>query len=226
MLAEVTAEEAAVERYRVSPAGRPLVICLEGIDGCGKSTQADLLVRHYEERGVPVALVKHPGQTPFGGAVRKVLLSGSQSACDLAARLLFWADHLDAAASAGGFTGTGVVVLDRHPRYSNLAYGAAMGTDREILHRVDELLAPYGVIPDITLVLDVPAGVAWRRLMDRGKLTVVEERGLDYFRRVRQEYLLLTEVYLEVTVVDGTGEPQEVHSRVLGAIKARGFLAA
>lgn len=222
MLAEV---ETIMQR-EVHPGGRPLAICLEGIDGCGKTTQAELLVRHCEKRGVPVALVKHPGQTPFGGAVRKVLLSGPQPASDLAARLLFWADHLDVAASADGFSGAGIIVLDRHPRYSNLAYGAAMGTGREILHRLEELLAPCGIIPDVALVLDVPAGVAWRRLANRGKLTAVEERGLDYFRRVRQEYLYLAEEYLEVAVVDGAGEPQEVHSRILGALKARGLLAA
>lgn len=152
--------------------------------------------------------------------MRKLLLSGIQATVDLAARLLFWADHLDAAAS---LPEADVIIFDRHPRYSNYAYGVAMGTPAWVLERLDEALSGFGVVPDVTVVLDVPAETAWERMASRGSLTVIEKRGLEYFRRVRRGYLELAELYLEVTVVSGEGAPGEVHEKVLGSF---GRLAA
>lgn len=193
---------------------RPFKVCLEGIDGCGKSTQVSLLVEHFRNEGHDVAVVKHPGFTPFGLEVRKLLLSGVQATADLAARLLFWADHIDAAA---GLPEADVIVFDRHPRYSNYAYGVAMGTPVWVLERLDGVLSGFSVVPDVTVVLDVPPETAWERMASRGNLTVIEKRGLEYFRRVRQGYLELAELYLEVAVVPGDGTPEEVHEKVVRA---------
>ncbi|MGB9886654.1 MAG: dTMP kinase [Moorellales bacterium] len=199
---------------------RPFKVCFEGIDGCGKSTQVELLVRRLREEGLEAAVVKHPGFTRFGREVRKLLLSGAQADADLASRLLFWADHIDAVAN---LPEADVVVFDRHPRYSNYAYGAAMGTPVPVLVQLDDILSGFGAVPDLTFVIDVPAEVAWRRMEARGGLTVIERRGLEYFRKVRHAYLELAEHYLEVAVVRGDGAPEAVHQKVLEFF---GWLAA
>ena len=59
---------------------RPFKVCFEGIDGCGKSTQVDLLVRRLREERLEAAVVKHPGFTRFGREVRRLLLSSGAQA--------------------------------------------------------------------------------------------------------------------------------------------------
>lgn len=197
---------------------RPFKVCFEGIDGCGKSTQVELLVRRFREVGFEAAVVKHPGFTRFGQEVRRLLLSGVQADADLASRLLFWADHINAAAN---LPEADVLIFDRHPRYSNYAYGVAMGTPAWVLEQLDETLSGFGAVPDVAVVLDVPAEAAWERVAARGSLTAIEKRGLEYFRRVRRGYVELAKRYLEVAVVSGDGAPEAVHQRVLESLGRR-----
>jgi dTMP kinase len=187
-------------------------ICFEGIDGCGKSTQVRLLVEHLQSRGLSVAVVKHPGYTAFGAELRKLLLGGVQASVDLASRLVFLADYVETTAA---LPKADVIIMDRHPRYSNYAYGIAMGTPAEAILALDRALEGFIALPDITIVLDVEAETAWERMLARGKLTVIEERGLEYFRRARFCYLNSVMVFPEVVVVPGDKEPEEIHRLVL-----------
>lgn len=188
-------------------------ICFEGIDGCGKSTQVRLLVEHLQSRGLSVAVVKHPGYTAFGAELRKLLLGGVQASVDLASRLVFLADYVETTAA---LPKADVVIMDRHPRYSNYAYGIAMGTPKEAILALDRALEGFIALPDVTFVLDVAAETAWKRMLARGKLTVIEERGLEYFLRVRACYLDSIWVFPEVTVIPGDDKtPEEIHKLVL-----------
>jgi dTMP kinase len=66
-----------------------LTICFEGIDGCGKSTQAKMLEKALQEMGYYPCLLNHPGQTKFGQEIKNLILNGTQPKADIAHRLLF-----------------------------------------------------------------------------------------------------------------------------------------
>lgn len=192
-------------------------ICFEGIDGCGKTTQIRLLEQRLIDEGFSVATMKHPGSTPLGAALREILLAGLPRA-DVAARLLFLADAVEAAVT---LPEVDVLVFDRHVVYSNVAYGAAMGTPPGLLEGLAATLEPWLALSDVTFFIDVPVVEAFRRLEARGSLTAIERRGLAYFERVRRAYLELALRRLEVVVLDGTRSPEEIHSEVWRVLKER-----
>jgi dTMP kinase len=194
-------------------------ICFEGIDGCGKSTQVKMLKEALEEMGLKPCLVKHPGQTEFGQALRELILYGPQPGSDLAHRLLFWADMVETTAR---YQNKQVIIFDRHPKYSNFAYSKGMGFDKETYFSVLSAILDHVLKPDIAFIIDVPVEVAFVRIHQRGKkLTAVEKRGKTYFECVRAAYQNLERIYPEVIVVDGTRNPQEVHQEILYEVKKK-----
>jgi len=196
---------------------QPFVIALEGIDGSGKSTQAQLLAARFENAKV----IRHPGYTPSGEKLRELLLRQDFSYCDLAARLLFWADHLlTVEALAQG--SAELVVLDRHPFYSNWAYGTALGTDKELLEKLAEVLRGKWIEPDLTIVLDVPPEVALPRLhVKRKKLDSIEARGSSYLQDVRSAYLELELVqnHSEVVVINACLPKEKVFEEIMHQLR-------
>jgi len=194
---------------------KPFVIALEGIDGSGKSSLARGLVERIEN----VKVIRHPGYTPAGAKLRELLLHRDFSHCDLAARLLFWIDHL-LTVKALAHEGAELIVFDRHPFYSNLAYGTALGTEGELLEQIAGVLRGNWVIPDVTFILDVSPEVAISRKV--GELDKIEARGIDYLCRVRAVYLELTRTRSEVVVIDAGLPKEEVLARVLKQLHKAG----
>ncbi|MEW6425299.1 MAG: hypothetical protein AB1523_11265 [Bacillota bacterium] len=114
-----------------------LIICFEGIDGCGKSTQVRLLAEKLRREGHKVEIVKHPGQTEFGQEVRRLILEGVQPRSDLAYRLLFWADLAETAEAYK--KNVDFLIFDRHPRFSKFMvrrFNADAGEVMEKIQRV------------------------------------------------------------------------------------------
>lgn len=199
-----------------------MVVCFEGIDGAGKSTQAQLLASHLRQAGYKVLVVSHPGFSEFGKRIRELLLGEPQPMMDLTARLLFYADHLEAVAELQRQAFEGVVIFDRHPFYSNCAYGAAMGVSVARLVGIEwELRRARAVVqPDLTIVLDVSVKEAMKRLRKRSEsLTVIEMRGEQYFEKVRQIYLSFAKKP-EVVVIDAEAGLDEVFSCVLKVFRS------
>jgi len=195
---------------------KPLVIALEGIDGSGKSTQAKLLAACFEN----VRIIQHPGYTPSGSKLRELLLYQDFSHCDLAARLLFWADHLLTAETLIQEDNTALTVLDRHPFYSNWAYGTALGTGKELLERLAEVLRGQWIEPALTIILDVSPEVALSRLQRKGKkLDSIEARGLSYLRKVRLAYSELAYNCPEVIVMNAGLSKEEVLIEILEQLR-------
>jgi dTMP kinase len=195
-------------------------VCFEGIDGCGKSTQAKMLMEALERTGLKPYPVKHPGQTEFGRALRELILYGPQPKSDLAHRLLFWADLIETTVQ---YQEESVIIFDRHPRYSNYAYSAGMPDFNEDMHyALLDTFWEWTLEPDITFVVDVPVKTASARVRQRNKeLTAVEKRGELYFERVRSAYQKLGETCSEVVIVDGTRDPLEVYQEILHEVKKK-----
>jgi dTMP kinase len=194
---------------------RGLLIALEGIDGCGKSTQA----RALAER-LGALLTFEPGATPLGKSLRRLVLDRDQApVSERSEALLMAADraqHLAEVVLPALDAGTWVVT-DRFSA-STIAYqGFGRGLDRTELDGLIEW-ATGGVSPDLTLLIDVPLDVAARR---RGVVPGdrLEAQGDHFLQRVADGYrCLAAEAATPWLVVDGTGSEQEVAASVWSGV--------
>jgi len=194
-----------------------LFVCFEGGDGAGKSTQVRLLTEALERRGRRVVVTRQPGGTPLGQQIRDLVLHGDHMAARAEA-LLFAADkahHVEALIRPALAEGA-VVVTDRYVDSSITYQGAGrdLGADeiRDLQH-----WAVGGVLPDLTIVLDVAPEVGRAR---RGEVHDRLESEADAFHAaVRQGYLDLAAAdpgrYL---VLDASDAVESLHAAVLARV--------
>ena len=198
-------------------------IVLDGPDGCGKSTQAELLAKWLESEGVPTSHFRDPGDTDIGEKIREILLNPEHLAMDtrtelllyMAARAQLWAERIAPALKANH-----CVVLDRwlSSTCAYQGYAGGFGTDKVIGIATDCL---ERVWPDLTIILDVDLKTAAERL-DR-QLDRMEAKGNGYHQRVRQGFLQLAVEHENVLVVDATSKIEMVHKNILQLISEVSF---
>lgn len=197
-------------------------IVFEGIEGSGKTTQAHRLGEWLAARATPHRVVREPGGTAAGEAIRRVLLEGDElpSRAELllllAARAALLEEQVRPALAAGH-----IVIADRY-ELSTLAYqGYGRGLPLEEVRRLNAF-ATGGLRPDLTLVLAVSSseGTARRRLAGR-RDDRIERAGPAFHERVAEAYRLLAEHEPGIECVDGSGPPNDVEARVLRVLGAR-----
>jgi dTMP kinase len=215
---------------------RGTFITLEGVEGCGKSTQARRLLERFERSGRTVLAAREPGGTPVAEAVRRILLDPAQAGLSAEAELLLIAaaraDHVRRVLEPALAAGT-TVVCDRFSDSTRAYQGAGRGLEPAIVERVDEV-ARGPLVPDVTLLLDVPAELGLRRARARnedasaGAESRIDDEDLAFHRRVRSGFLRLAGAEpRRVWVIDASGEPDEVERRVERALaRARPGLLA
>ena len=196
-----------------------LFITFEGADGCGKTTQINLLKKYLEENGHNVLLTREPGGKGLGEKVREILLNYDGPVSDRCESFLFLADraqNVDVIVKPALAEGK-IVLCDRHTD-STVAYqGYGRGLNLDEIHILNNL-ATGGKKPDITFVFDVDIETSMRRVgkeKDR-----MESSGKDFFNRVRQGYLKLAKLEPNrIKVVDSTKSIEEVHQKVIEIIE-------
>jgi len=199
-------------------------IVLEGLDGVGKTTQVALLDSWLDAIGCPHTLVREPGGTPVGEAIRDVVLGRTdldmppeaELMLILAARAAVVRDVVRPALEAGRS-----VVADRFA-LSTLAYQArGRGLDEEAVRGAIEL-ATGGLTPDLCVVLDLPLDEAMgRTARNPGAPDRIQREGEGFRRAVREAYLALAESEPGVEVLSAQGTPEEVHGRLRELLLAR-----
>lgn len=202
-------------RDRTRSGGPGRFIVLDGIDGCGKSTQAEWLVGALRaSTGGEVLHLREPGSTEVGEAIRRILLSRELALGPAVEALLFAAarrqmlDEVVAPALEAG----GTVVCERF-HASTFAYQAVAGgldEDSVIALLADWAGAPS---PDLIVLLDVDVEAAGERRGAAGDR--IEDRGRDFQRRVAAGYRRYAERAPNVAVVAGDGPPERVSEAVM-----------
>ena len=202
-----------------------MFISFEGIDGVGKSTQADLLEKYLIGLGKTVVRTLEPGGTDVGVEIRKILLHHRGELAPRAEAALFAADraHHVATKIRPALARGEIVITDRYFD-SSVAY---QGAGRELA--MDEvrnlsLWAVGGLLPNLTVLLDLPADVARARRNTTGtEPDRLESEKIEFFERARQAYLGLAneepERFLVVDASLDVNQMQEIiRARVSGLI--------
>jgi len=198
-------------------AGRGLFAAFEGGEGCGKSTQVPVLAAGLREKGFLVRTTFEPGDGVLGQAIRAIVLDPANSGLDdRAEALLYAADRAQHVATiiAPALAGGQVVLTDRYVD-SSLAYQAA-GREQP----VEEIAyistwATQGLVPDLTVVLDVPVDVGLARVRGRAAVDRLEGESQAFHERVRQSFLFMAAAdparYL---VLDATASREALAARI------------
>ena len=204
-----------------------LFISVEGIDGCGKSTQAGLLARALELTGRDVLRLREPGGVAISEKIRAILLDPANAemgdVCELllyeAARAQLVHQVICPALAAGR-----VVMCDRFYDSTTAYQAFADGLERAMVAQANEL-AVDGCHPDLTLVFDLPVEEALRRRSGRdGAEDGLELKGLEFLRRVAEGFRALAEEEpRRVKLVDATHSVAGVFENVVRELRAAGL---
>ncbi|MGI6558187.1 MAG: dTMP kinase [Limnochordia bacterium] len=198
-------------------------ITLEGPDGTGKTTQAKLLLQFLEEQGRPGIHTFEPGGTTIGRAIRELVLSTRWG--QMAGRtelLLMAADRAQHVAEViRPALAEGLIVVCERYIDSTLAYqGYGLGEDLSLIRQANEL-ATGGLLPDLTIVLDVEPATAQSRTAGRTQ-DRIEGRGAEFQARVREGYRKLCAAFPErMHLICAEGDVQVVHRRIVQLVASR-----
>lgn len=202
----------------------------EGAEGVGKSTQIRRLCSRLEAMDAPFLAVREPGGTPLGNEIRTVLLDPSQRITPRAEALLFMAsraqlvDDIVLPAIEEGR----LVIADRFflSTYAYQVHGRGLKED-EI--RVTNAFATRGIVPALTILLDLPIGEGLRRASARGDHDRMEQSGDAFVRRVTLAFREFATPEWQsnhpecgpVVAVDASGSEEEVSSRIDAVLTER-----
>lgn len=191
-------------------------IALEGVDGSGKSTVGKALVQRLGDLGEEAILVREPGGTDVGEAVRRLLLD-SDSLDHWAEVFLFAAQRAELAREViAPALEEGTWVVSDRTYYSSIAYqGRARGLGEETVRSINET-GLEGVLPDHVFVLDVEPDVALARQDNPDR---IGKEGIDFQAAVRSCYLDLAEAEEKVVVMDGTMTVDDMVDKILEIVR-------
>ena len=203
---------------------RGLFITLEGLDGCGKSTQIERLARALESGGLDVITTREPGGTPVGERVRGLLDSDTSVGIAATTELFLIAgaraQHVVELIKPGVAAGK-IVISDRYTDSTVAFQGYGRGLDLSMIDEINEI-ATGGVWPDLTILFDLDPEVARSRRNDRsmsGWMGAVDEEKLEFHTRVREGYLsLAAREANRIRVVEASGSLEETHAKVMSLV--------
>jgi dTMP kinase len=196
---------------------RGLFVTLEGGDGSGKTTQAELLEQWLVERGRTVVRTREPGGTEVGIEVREIVLHHRGDIAPRAEALLYAADraHHVATVVRPALERGHVVIQDRYVDSSVAYQGAGRVLDPREVRQLSEW-ATEGLMPDLTLLFDLPPEVARKRLDGvRTRYDRLEAEAGAFHDRVRAAYLEIAESYpARIAVIDATDPVEAIAADV------------
>jgi len=189
---------------------KPFYAAIDGIDGCGKTTQIKLLSDYLAGLNIPFYVTKEPGGTDVGGILRKILISKDYHVEPETELLLYSADRLEHQKK--------VVIPNMHKGYSVIsdrfisstyAYQVfGRGLDRSLLDFLRNI--SVSIYPDVTIIIDIEPSVALERAKNRlKKYGMMEKEGkfeslnIDFYAKVRDGFLWYADNFRNVVVLDG-----------------------
>jgi dTMP kinase len=199
--------------------GKPgLFITFEGPDGSGKSTQARMLAERLRGQGRSILESVEPGGTPIGQQIRRILLDPANKELTATAELLlmFAARAQNVEQWILPALDEGKIVISDRFTDSSIAYqGAGRGLGRNTVLELDRI-ACKGLIPDLTICIDIDTETGLSRALGRGGVdTRLEEQAIEFHQRARAAYHELARMEPQrFRLIDGRGTPQAIAAKV------------
>ena len=196
-----------------------LFITFEGIDGCGKTTQINLLKNYLENNGYKVILTREPGAKGLGEKLREILLNYDGEVSSNCESFLFLADraqHIDTIIKPAIQNGT-VVLCDRHTD-STIAYqGYGRSLDLDQIKQLNNI-ATSGIKPDIIFILDIDIETSLTRI-GKGR-DRMENSGCEFFERVRNGYIEISKQEPErVKLLNGKDTIDNLNKQIIDSVQ-------
>ena len=203
------------------------LISFEGSEGSGKSTQIARLAAHLQKLGREVITVREPGGTEIGEQIRNIIVHNSKGdeMCAETELLLFTAARAQLVREiiAPALMKGTVVLSDRYLDSSTVYQGIGRNLALDPVHQINRF-AVGNVMPDLTIVIDVPTEVSLARIHQRASDIPdrMERENIDFYNKVREGYLLLAKGMPErFAVVDGTKSEEVIQKKIWEVVKPR-----
>ena len=188
-----------------------MYIIFEGIDGCGKSTQIELLKDIYKD----ATFTKEPGGTKFGKTAREILLNGELKSKS-AELLLFLADRAEHYKEIIEPNLESIVISDRG-FLSGIAYAITNDSslDLEFLITLNKF-ALNNTLPQKSIIFKITKDELIKRVNERGELDKIEQRGFDYLLQIQENlFLVANKLGLDYLEIDATKSKEDIHKEIL-----------
>lgn len=193
-----------------------MLLTFEGIDFCGKSTQASLLVERLQGT-CTVRFIREPGGTRISERLREILLdTRHKELTDVAELFLFSASRAQLVAEVimPALERGEIVVCDRFFDSTTAYQGFGRGIDRSAIEAINTL-ATAGTVPGLTFIIDIPVGEIERRKRVAGlQFDRMETSGMEFFERVRAGYQEMARMSDRFVLIDGTQPAQEIQKEI------------
>ena len=200
-------------------------ISFEGIDGCGKSTQAKILSTELTARGNKVLLTREPGGSEGAEEIRNLLLTGNPDRWSAETEILLFTaarrDHLERTILPALESGT-TVICDRFSDSTRVYQGVTRGDLRDLVDRLDDAMISRQ--PDITFLIDLDPKIGLTRALERANTEArFEDFGLEMQIKLREGFLTLANEFPKrFMVVDGNRSEAEVSQTISKLLRGTG----
>lgn len=196
-----------------------LFITLEGADGCGKTTQLNLLKEYLTSKGYEIVVTREPGGKGLGEKLREILLNYDGEVSDRCEAFLYLADraqNIDTIIKPAINSGK-IVLCDRHTDSSVAYQGYGREQNIDNINMLNEL-AVNGVHPDLTIVFDIDTETSMARVgAEKDRL---ESAGIEFHKRVRNGYLEIAKNNPQrIKVVDASQTIEDVQRDVIKIVE-------
>jgi len=194
-------------------------IAIEGIDGSGKTTIANLLYNELSKRYNKIILIKEPYDNDLSKKIKEIILKEHEKNLDYGylLALLFTADRSIKNIDLKKYLNSDYIVISDRSIYSTFSYQILYeGINIEWLKCVSK----YIIRPDITLILDVDPKIAVERINLRSK-NITSYENIEFLRKVRENFLKLREIFPNdnIIYINGEEKPEEILKKILSIIE-------
>jgi dTMP kinase len=206
---------------------RGYLITFEGSEGSGKTTQASRMAERFEAHGYEVVVTREPGGTQIGEEIRHILMhsASGENMRPETELLLFAASRAQLVREviAPALAEGKIVLCDRFLDSTTVYQGVGRKIAAEPVHMINTF-AVGDLMPDVTVVVDVPAELGFERIRHRVRELPdrMEQENIEFYRKVRTGYLMLAKALSERFIIaDGTQPVDVVADHIWGELRKR-----